>query len=215
MKPVAETGTRRARHVQAPRRGDERRAALLHALERLLAERPLARIGVADISAAAGVTRSGFYFYFATKGAAVAALLEEFRDQMLRAGSAWYDDDDTEPLERVAATVAASAHLWREHAHLLVAMLDAAEVDAEAREIWSSWTQTFIHRISLRIAADARAGTVQTRAEPEALAILLMGATAAAMESDVRATAAGRPVDGALATALVELWHRTLYAPPL
>ena len=69
-----------------PKSGDERRTALLTALEDLLESRPLAQIGVADISRAAGVTRSAFYFYFPSKAAAVAALLADFHEQMLDRG---------------------------------------------------------------------------------------------------------------------------------
>ncbi|WP_019873782.1 TetR/AcrR family transcriptional regulator [Sporichthya polymorpha] len=203
----------RRRHGQAPRRGDERRERLLAALEELLAERPLSEIGVADISAAAGVTRSGFYFYFPSKGAAVAALLADFRDAMAAAGAAWYEDNTADPAERVTRTVRASAELWRAHAPLLVAMLDAAAGGPETQEIWGSWTAGFVERIRARIAADRRAGLVHTEADARALATLLMGATLSAMEHEVRAVTAGQKPRRALLDALVDLWFRTLYAP--
>jgi AcrR family transcriptional regulator len=186
---------------------------LLAALEALLAERPLAEVGVADITAAAGVTRSGFYFYFPSKGAAVAALLADFREDMQEAGAAWYDDNDAEPRERVAATVHASAALWRSHAPLLVAMLDGAASDPETRETWTSWTGDFVERISARIRTDRAAGLVHTPADPTALATVLMGATLHAMEHEVRLVTAGRRPRKAVPDALIELWYRTLYAP--
>lgn len=212
MLAVMTTPTRRARHVQAPRRGDERRQLLLAALEGLLAQRPLAEVGVSDITDAAGVTRSGFYFYFSSKPAAVAALLADFRDEMERAGAAWYDAAEGEPRERVTRTVHASSALWRAHAHLLVAMLDAATADPEAQEIWASWTAGFVERIGVRIRADRKAGLIHTSADPGALAVVLMGATLHAMEHDVRRVAAGRRPDAKLGDALIELWFRTLYA---
>jgi AcrR family transcriptional regulator len=207
-----DTTTRRPRHVQAPRRGDERRRLLLRALEDLLATRPLAEVGISDITESAGVTRSGFYFYFSSKAAAVAALLEDFREQMERAGAAWYDAGDTPPRDRVTDTVHASAALWCAHAHLLVAMLDAASSDPEARETWGAWTAAFRERISGRIRADRRTGLIHTAADPGALAVVLMGATLHAMEHDVRRVAAGRRADAKLADALIDLWYRTLYA---
>lgn len=206
-----ETATRRPRHVQAPRRGDERRLLLLAALEELLATKPLAAIGVSDITEAAGVTRSGFYFYFSSKAAAVAALLEDFRDQMEQAGAAWYDASHAMPRERVTETVHASAALWRAHAPLLVAMLDGATADPEAREIWASWTTGFVERIAARIRLDRKAGLIGTAADAGSLAVVLMGATLHAMEHDVRRAAAGKRADGKLADALIELWFRTLY----
>jgi TetR/AcrR family transcriptional regulator, ethionamide resistance regulator len=206
------TAIRRTRHVSAPRRGDERRQKLLAALETLLATRGLAEIGVADITAAAGVTRSGFYFYFPSKGAAVAALLADFRDDMHEAGAAWYTCADGDPLERVTRTVHASTALWRAHAPLLVAMLDAAAADPETREVWTSWTAGFVDRISARIRADRAAGLVHSTADPTALATLLMGATLAAMETEVRQVANGQRLRKAVPDALIDLWFRTLYA---
>lgn len=185
---------------------------LLAALEDLLTERPLSEVGIADITQAAGVTRSGFYFYFSSKGAAVAALLEDFRRAMEQAGAAWYEGDGSRPRDRVERTVHASADLWRAHAHLLVAMLDASLADAEAREIWSEWTAGFVERISARISADHAAGLVRTDADPTALATILMGATLHAMEHDVRQVTLGQEPSEAITHALIELWHRTLYA---
>lgn len=204
----------RARYVARPSRGDQRREQLLVALEDLLAERPLADIGIADISRAAGVTRSAFYFYFPTKAAAVAALLSDFRDEMQQAGAPWYEDDTATPLERVQVTVDASFALWRDHAGLLVAMLDAIGADPEVRQIWETWTQAFVEQITARIVSDRDAGLSRPTSDPHALATLLMGATLYGMERDVRAIAAGRPPSDAIANALIELWHRTLYEGP-
>ena len=203
---------RRPRHVSAPRRGDERRQQLLAALEALLATRGLAEVGVADITAAAGVTRSGFYFYFPSKGAAVAALLADFRDDMQQAGAAWYTGDGGTPHERVTRAVHASTALWRAHAPLLVAMLDAAASDPEAHDVWASWTAGFVERISARIRADRAAGLVRSTTDPTALATLLMGATLAAMETEVRQVVSAQRPRKAIPEALVDLWFRTLYA---
>lgn len=200
------------RHVPGPKRGDERREQLLAALEDLLAERPLASIGIADISRAAGVTRSGFYFYFPSKAAAVAALLADVQEEIEQAGADWYEAGDAPPLDRVESAVARSVPLWREHAHLLTAMLDGVATDAEVREIWDTWTGGFVERIAARITQDVKAGVAHASADPAALATILMGATLSAMEQDVRRIAGGTEPSDAIAGALVELWFRTLYA---
>jgi AcrR family transcriptional regulator len=206
------TGRERAWYVARPTRGDERRVRLLAALRQLLEVRPLAEIGVAEISRAAGVTRSAFYFYFPTKAAAVAALLADLREDILEAGAAWYGRPDRGPLQRVRDTVDASLRLWREHASLMVAMLDAAGQDSEVRQAWQSWTQEFIDQITTRIAEDREQGLIRSATDPHALATVLMGATLYGMERDVRATASGQAATEDLPAALVELWYRTLYA---
>ena len=48
-------------------RGDRRREDLLEALETQLRTRSLTEVSVAELTEAAGVTRSAFYFYFDSK----------------------------------------------------------------------------------------------------------------------------------------------------
>ena len=200
----------RSSYVARPKRGDQRRTQLLAALENLLASRPLAEIGITDITRAAGVTRSAFYFYFPTKAAAVAALLSDFREDMEQAGAPWYGGTGGTPLARVEAAVHASIRLWRDHANLLVAMFDAV-ADPEVRQIWDSWIEGFVERIGARIVQDREAGLAYRSGDPRALATVLMGATLYAMERDVRAIAAGKAASSSISDALIELWHRTLY----
>ena len=57
--------------------------AILEATERLLRERPLRRLSVADIIEAAGVSRTSFYAYFASKTAVIAECLREVMDQVM------------------------------------------------------------------------------------------------------------------------------------
>jgi AcrR family transcriptional regulator len=194
-----------------PTKGDERRERLLHALRELLRERALDSIGVAEIARAAGVTRSGFYFYFPTKAAAVAALLSELRDRVVAAGGAWYDGDESAPRERVRAAVEGSIRLWRGQAALMVAMLDAAGQDPEVRQAWSSWIDEFVDRIAGRIDRDRRNGMVKAETSSTALASLLMGATVHAMEREVRSVVQGGQGSDGSGEALIELWYRTLY----
>jgi len=198
--------------VPRPTKGDERRERLLEALRQLLRDRTLDSISIGEITRAAGVTRSGFYFYFPTKAAAVAALLSDLRDRVVEAGDAWYAGADNSPGERVRSAVEASVRLWRDQAPLMVAMLDAAGQDPEVRQAWLSWIDGFIERIAARIERDRVEGLVGAGSAPTALATVLMGATLQSMERDVRAVVEGRAMAHDLWEALIELWYRTLYA---
>jgi AcrR family transcriptional regulator len=201
----------RPRYVPGPRRGDERRAALLGALDELLTTRSLGEIGIADITRAAGVTRSAFYFYFPNKAAAVAALLSDFYDEMQQAAAGWYEGAPGTPLERLREGFAATIALWHERAGLLVAMLDAIGTDPDVREIWISWIDGFIDGIAARIAEERATGVARGSADSRALATVLMGAAVIAMERDVRAIVAGEAPSDRLAAALVETFHRAIY----
>lgn len=59
------------------------RAAILQATERLLQDRTLDEINVADILDAAGVSRATFYFYFASKDDVMVHLFEEFMGSLV------------------------------------------------------------------------------------------------------------------------------------
>lgn len=58
-------------------RGDRQRDAIVAAVRELLEEKPFADLSVSMISERAGVARSGFYFYFDTKYAVLAQILDE------------------------------------------------------------------------------------------------------------------------------------------
>ena len=204
------TTRKRPRHVPGPKPGDERRAALLAALEALLAQRALADIGIADISRAAGVTRSAFYFYFPSKAAAVAALLAGFYDEMIGAGSDWYEASAGSALQRLRGAFEASVVAWRSRAGLMVAMLDAIGSDTEARRMWQQWIDAFVDRVAARIDEDRAAGIARKSVDTHALATALVGAVFHMMERDVRAIHAGEaPPD--LVVALTDIWHRAIY----
>ena len=203
--------TQPARYLPGPRRGDLRRSALLTALEQLLATRPLADVQVLDITRAAGVTRPAFYFYFATKAQAVAALLEDIYDDALALAADWYDGGAGSPAARLASGFNATLELWRQHAALLRAMLDAIATDDEVRAIWDGWTDGFVARIAQRIDEDSAAGLTREIPDTRALARVLMGTVLAAMDQIVRA----RTDDAAAAQALVDhvvlVWLRAIY----
>jgi AcrR family transcriptional regulator len=201
----------RPRYVSGPKRGDSSRAAVLAALDELLAGAPLAEIGIADITRTAGLTRSGFYFYFPGKAAAVAALLEDFYDEMIDAARDWYEGGQGAPADRLRSGFSASVALWRERAGLMVAMLDAVGSDADVRAIWDAWVDGFVERVAGRIDADRIAGVSTGAADPRALAAVLVGAAFAAMERDVRAIRAGRAPSAEITAALVDVWKRALY----
>jgi AcrR family transcriptional regulator len=204
--------TTTTRYRAAPSRGDQRRSALLRALDDLLRSRPLHELRIAEITRAAGLTRSAFYFYFPTKAAAVAALLQEFYEELLAAASDWYDGTKGSPRSRLEAGFANSIALWRTRAYLLAAMLDASGSDRDVRELWEGWITRFVDRIAARIAEDRQLGIATGDSDPRALATVLMGAALHVMERDVRALTAGDMPDDSLSAALGTTWHRAIYA---
>ena len=109
-------------------------ASILDAAERLLAERPLAELTVADLLRAAGVARGSFYFYFESKEAVVAALLERIIDEVHDASLPWLDRGDTEPTEALGAAIGGSLALWRRHAPVMRATVESWQTTPAIRE---------------------------------------------------------------------------------
>lgn len=204
---------RRTSEDQIPsRKGRERHAALLGALEQLLAERPLAEIEIDHIAKRAGIGRSGFYFYFPTKAAAVAALLEQTFEQMINVAADWYERDDLPHHDRVRGGLTATIIFWREHATLMVAITDAAAAGGEAGELWETVQIELRQRAAARIRTDQAAGLIPSDLDADSVALVLVGMTVQAMHTDVRAVATdGTGVPG-IDDALIHTWDRTLYA---
>jgi TetR/AcrR family transcriptional regulator, ethionamide resistance regulator len=167
-------------------KGDARRAAILHALEELLAERSFSEVQIAQISRHAGVTRPGFYFYFPTKAAAVAALIQEVTAELQQAATLWYDGTgDPEPRLRIG--FAKSVEVWRRHAALFVAMLDAIGSDRDAGTIWQEFFDGFRDHVAERVHADIGDQLAAAGAPPaQHLATALTAMAFGMMERDVR-----------------------------
>jgi AcrR family transcriptional regulator len=193
-------------------RGRRRRAALLEALSELLEEAPLAEIQVEDIAARAGLTRSGFYFYFPTKAAAVAALMDDVLERMLTVAADWYTRDDDDHTDRVRQGITAVVTFWRAEAGMINAMFDAAASDGDARTIWDSLLSRLKARVADRIERDRALGLAPNGLPAADLAAVLVDMTAYAMDRDVRAITAGAGPLGHSAETLVHVWDTSLYS---
>ncbi|MEV5835630.1 TetR/AcrR family transcriptional regulator [Nocardia sp. NPDC052112] len=184
-------------------RGRRRRADVLNALTELLHSQRLADIEVQDIAHQAGISRSNFYFYFPTKGAAVAALIADIQHNLRAVAVDWYGRDDLPDDERIRRGMRATVEYWRAHARLIAAMFEATREDAEVRGIWEETIDGLTAGASERIARD---NNTFTGFGPPALATVLVDMTARAMERDVTAIVdSGEPIPETEA-ALVHVW---------
>lgn len=130
----------------------------MDAVEHLLQTRTIGELSVEDIAAEAGISRSGFYFYFESKYAALADALSDVADAIERAADDFFGDTERAPRDYVHEALAGVARLWREHADLLVAVVDAAHSDSGARAIWDDWRARFVEGISRSLEIERAAG---------------------------------------------------------
>jgi TetR/AcrR family transcriptional regulator, ethionamide resistance regulator len=62
---------------RGPTKGDQREHALLEAAREVFRVKPIAQVTIDELATAAGIARSGFYFYFESKQALLAALCDQ------------------------------------------------------------------------------------------------------------------------------------------
>lgn len=139
-------------------KGDRRRESILSALEELLVERPIADVSVETIASQAGIARSGFYFYFESKYAALGAALARAFEEFAQAAAAFLEGTEMPPEEQCRQDIAGVVATWRRHAPLLDGMVEAAATDAGARALWEEWIERFEERVAERIEAERACG---------------------------------------------------------
>jgi AcrR family transcriptional regulator len=193
---------------RSPNKGDERRAALLAALDELLKDGvSLEDINVAHLSERAGVTRSAFYFYFENKFVAVMALLEQMYDEVAVATDKLLDTS-ADPEARIHDVIASLFDSVDHQPYAYRALLEARASSATIREDWARGLAGFSEEIAGMIIAERSAGTAIAGVEADALAAVLLDLNDRAVE---RYALGGGPEREQHIDALTSIWVRAIY----
>jgi AcrR family transcriptional regulator len=190
-----------------PQRSDDRREAILDALDRWLLESNLDAINIAEISKQAGVTRSAFYFYFENKGAAVAALMERILDATFAVNDAFTVASGS-PRQRIYAMLDGLFVTCEGHQHLFKAMLEARGSNASVRDIWDDARESFVESIAAMIRADRSAGRAPDGLDADVLASVLLEFNDRLLE---RLTLGGTLSREQLMDGAAAIWLGTIY----
>ncbi|WP_291082701.1 TetR/AcrR family transcriptional regulator [Dietzia sp. UBA5065] len=191
-------------------RGDRRREALLAALDDRLRTTALDDISVADLTDAAGITRSAFYFYFDSKAAAVSVLLvvvnEEARasTEMIVGGADAFRARVTAALSLLVERVLDSGHIYR-------ALLTARTTHDATREMWDEGRRILAAPIADFLRAERAAGRAPEGADATVLAESLIHINESVLERLVYVPDA--PREPLIATA-ADMWVRAVYGRP-
>ncbi|ULN32716.1 TetR/AcrR family transcriptional regulator [Mycolicibacterium smegmatis] len=156
-----------------PQRSDQRRTAILEALNEHLQKTGFDALNIAEVARQAGVGRSAFYFYFENKAAAVAALLEPMHEALLAANNI-LADLTRPPGERIRATLDAVLRTAEDHRYLFQAMLEARGTSGAVRDMWDAARESFVPTVSAVITAERESGRAPDGVDPKVLASLLM-----------------------------------------
>jgi TetR/AcrR family transcriptional regulator, ethionamide resistance regulator len=188
-------------------RGDQRRSALLEALDDALHDHSLESINVADISSRAGVSRSAFYFYFENKAYAVAALMAEMYDEAFAATNVLVGQEGTTRW-RIEQSITGLFDALERHVHVYRAMLEARGTNQSVRELWESDRESFVEPVAGMIRAERAAGRAPDGVDATALASVLLEVNDRALE---RLAVGSRIPRAQHVEALVQVWLGSIY----
>jgi AcrR family transcriptional regulator len=143
---------------RARRADGEARDALLESAERLLADRKIADLTVADVLGDAGVSRASFYFYFASKHDLVIALSEQIMDEVEQTAMPWLERAELEPAEALRAATRDTLGVWQRHGAVLRAIAESWHASPELGDLWGGFVQRFVGRARAQIERERAAG---------------------------------------------------------
>lgn len=192
---------------RSPTRGDQRRLNLLSALHERLQVTSFEQISIADISAAAGVSRSAFYFYFTDKAAAVAALAADMHSETIDATNLLFVRS-APPRARVTDSIRATFASWTEHQHVFRAILAARQHNPEVREVWDAARTALVGPLAQMIDEDRAAGLAPDGPDSTTLATVLLELNERSLEQLGVGTGPGI---GERIDTLIEVWCRSIY----
>ncbi len=208
---LAEPPSRGRRSSRAS--GDERERAILTTAQRLLEERPLNEISVADLAAGAGISRPTFYFYFPSRDAVLLTLVERMAAE---AAAAIENRDET--LALLAADPKSGLRQRLEDVYAVFAsrravILAAAELratNAGGRQLWTRVMEGWVEQVSAIIEAERERGAAPPGPPARELAIALVQMNERAQHATLSGEEPSLP-DAAMMDVLVEIWLRAIY----
>ncbi|MEC3915907.1 TetR/AcrR family transcriptional regulator [Nocardia sp. CDC160] len=138
-------------------KGDQREAQILDATRRLLTKKPMASLTVDDITHATGISRTSFYFYFPSKQAVLARLMEDVSDRYAQT-HVWLPS--TGPQRELLRTqLAGAAEIWQDNSTILVCSLEGYDTSYPPLTEFIATIQTrFTSALAAKIERDRAAG---------------------------------------------------------
>jgi AcrR family transcriptional regulator len=201
-------GAGRGRRARRPS-GDDRERALLATAERLLEERPLADISVDDLARGAGISRSTFYFYFASKEAVVLALLDRVVAEA-RAARAAALTGATGARAAWRAALVTVRDTFRDHRALTAAATELLAASPEVQSVWSGVMEDFVAETATAIEAERARGAAPPGPPARDLAVALNWMNERVIQVSVGGRGPGLAEDDLL-DVLLTVWLRTIY----
>jgi AcrR family transcriptional regulator len=162
-----------AKSRRGPTKGDQREQALLDAARVVFREKVIRQVTIDELANAAGIARSGFYFYFESKQALLAALCDQTVGEVDDEMAEWLASDghDREAMRRGLARALAR---WRVDGRWLRELFIAPDPGADVLSVRGRLIASSTLACCERIRRDAEAG-LTVGGVPEVLALMVTG----------------------------------------
>ncbi|MFF2555395.1 TetR/AcrR family transcriptional regulator [Nocardia sp. NPDC058058] len=153
-------------------KGDQREAQILDATRELLANKPMAKLTIDDITGATGISRTSFYFYFPSKQAVLARLMEDVSDRYAET-HVWLPS--TGPQRELLHTqLTGAAQIWHDNSKIMVCSLEGYDSSyPPLQEFLLSMQTRFTSALAAKIDRDRAAGLAPTGIDSATLAALV------------------------------------------
>ncbi|MFD1720664.1 TetR/AcrR family transcriptional regulator [Amnibacterium endophyticum] len=201
------TATRGRRAARAS--GDERERALVDAFEALLQTRAMADIAIDEIAAGAGLSRSAFYFYFASKHAVLLELLDrmvaEVDGRLAELGG-----PGDEPITWWRDAIGVFVDVFGRHRAVTQTLAEARAVVPEVRNEWARRSGRWVEQTAAVIVAERRRGRAREIVDPRATSTALNAMNEQAIAASFAGGAPAVP-PGELLDVLVDVWLAAIY----
>jgi TetR/AcrR family transcriptional regulator, ethionamide resistance regulator len=142
---------------RAPTKGDQREQALIDAARVVFREKSISQVTIDELAGAAGIARSGFYFYFESKQALLAVLVDQRLAEADLEMAEWTTTEgpDREALRR---GLAAGLARWKIDGRWLREAFITPDPGPEVMHVRDRLVDEGCSLFSKRITRDARAG---------------------------------------------------------
>jgi TetR/AcrR family transcriptional regulator, ethionamide resistance regulator len=139
--------------------------ALFAATAGLLTEgRSYTELSVEQIASRAGISRPAFYFYFQDKRELLMRLVEGISELLYEQADQWWSAVEPDRQDELRRTLAGILEIYRAHAPLLTALVEAAGYDVEIASFWRQLTERFVE--ATRAHLEAEQAAARARAAP-------------------------------------------------
>ena len=189
------------------RKSDKTRQAILDAALKYLWTHPYRDLTVNELMAIAGSSRSAFYRYYEDLPAMMEHLLNDFKEKIMAATSAWLTGEG-DPISLLKDALGNMVEVSYQYGPILRAVLDAAPMNERLEKAWTDFAKDFDDAVTHQIEYQQKAGLIKPfDARPVATALNRMNSEMVSHHFGHRP-----PTDQKIVRdAIIRVWVATLY----